>query len=77
MPPAQSRTVHPPAELSVRPRGVPSFARLIALEMLTISSNGRERTEREFADLFAKAGLSLARIVPMQSPYSVLEARLG
>ena len=64
-------------EMVVPPPGVPSFARLIDLEMLTISSNGRERTEREFADLFAKAGLSLARIVPMQSPYSVLEAHLG
>jgi hypothetical protein len=27
--------------------------------MLAISSNGKERTEREFADLFAKAGLAL------------------
>ncbi len=54
--------------------GVPSFARLIDLEMLTISSNGKERTEREFADLFAKAGLALERVVPTRSPYSVLEA---
>jgi hypothetical protein len=29
------------------------------LEMLAISSNGKERTEREFADLFAKVGLAL------------------
>jgi len=63
-------------EMVVPPPGVPSFARLIDLEMLTISSNGRERTEREFADLFAKAGLSLARRVAMQSPYSGVEARI-
>ena len=44
------------------------------LEMLAISTNGKERTEREFADLLAKAGLALARVVPTQSPYSVLEA---
>jgi hypothetical protein len=61
-------------EMVVPPPGIPSFARLIDLEMLAISSNGKERTEREFADLFAKAGLSLARVVPTQSPYSVLEA---
>jgi SAM-dependent methyltransferase len=61
-------------EMVVPPPGVPSFARLIDLEMLTISSNGKERTEREFADLFAKAGLALERVVPTQSPYSVLEA---
>jgi SAM-dependent methyltransferase len=60
-------------EMVVPPPGVPSFARLIDLEMLTISSNGKERTEREFAELFAKAGLVLARVVPTQSPYSVLE----
>jgi O-methyltransferase domain/Dimerisation domain len=61
-------------EMVVPPPGVPSFARLIDLEMLAISSNGKERTEAEFADLFAKAGLSLSRVVPTQSPYSVLEA---
>jgi hypothetical protein len=64
-------------EMVVPSPGVPSFARLIDLEMLAISSNGKERTEREFADLFAKAGLSLARIVATQSPYSVLEAFRG
>jgi hypothetical protein len=42
-------------ELVVPPPGVPSFARLMDLEMLAISSNGKERTEREFPDLFAKA----------------------
>ena len=61
-------------EMVVPPPGVASFARLIDLEMLAISSNGKERTEREFAGLFAKAGLSLARVVPTQSAYSVLEA---
>jgi len=61
-------------EMVVPPPGVPSFARLIDLEMLAISSNGKERTEQEFADLFGRAGLSLARIMPTQSPYSVLEA---
>lgn len=62
-------------EMVVPPPGVASFARLMDLEMLAISSNGKERTESELADLFAKAGLALARVVPTQSPYSVLEAR--
>ena len=61
-------------EMVVPPPGVPSFARLMDLEMLAISSNGKERTEREFVDLFAKAGLLLAHVVPTQSPYFVLEA---
>jgi hypothetical protein len=58
----------------VPPPGVPSFARLIDLEMLAIFSNGKERTRCEFKRLFAKAGLLFARVVPTQSPYSVLEA---
>jgi hypothetical protein len=61
-------------EMVVPPPGVPSFPRLMDLEMLAISTNGKERTEREFADLLAKAGLALAQVVPTQSPYSVLEA---
>jgi len=61
-------------EMVVPPPSDPSFARLIDLEMLVISSNGRERTEREFAALFAEAGLALARVVPTHSPYSILEA---
>jgi hypothetical protein len=61
-------------EMVVLPPSDPSFARLIDLEMLVISSNGRERTEREFAALFAEAGLALARVIPTHSPYSILEA---
>jgi hypothetical protein len=64
-------------EMVVPPPGVPSFTRLIDLEMLAISSNGKERTEREFADLFGKAGLSPVRVVPTRSAYSVLEALRG
>jgi hypothetical protein len=37
---------------------------------------GRERTEAEFAALFARHGFELARIVPTESPLSVIEARV-
>jgi hypothetical protein len=36
---------------------------------------GRERTAAEFADLFGRAGFELTRIVPTESPLSVIEAQ--
>ena len=44
------------------------------LEMLVLTSGGRERTELEFRDLLGKAGFRLTRIVPTASPKSVIEA---
>ena len=38
-------------------------------------AGGEERTEKEYATLFAKAGFNLTRVVPTQSPVSVIEAR--
>jgi hypothetical protein len=45
---------------------------LIDLEMLVVGS-GRERTEREFIDLFESAGLELSRIIPTKSTFCILE----
>lgn len=52
----------------------PDFAKLIDLEML-LMPGGRERTEEEFRQLFARAGFTLTRVIPTESPLSVLEAR--
>jgi hypothetical protein len=38
-------------------------------------AGGTERTEEEYATLFAKAGFKLTRVVPTQSAVSVIEAR--
>jgi hypothetical protein len=51
------------------------FAKLLDLEMLALTVGGRERTEAEFAALFAAAGLKLQRVFPTQSPLCILEAR--
>jgi len=51
----------------------PSLAKWIDMEMLAMAG-GRERTEAEYADLCAKAGLQLARVVPTPAPFSVIEA---
>jgi hypothetical protein len=62
-------------ESVVQPGNGPDFGKLIDLEML-LFPGGRERTAEEFADLFARAGFELTRIVPTESPLSVIEARV-
>ena len=44
------------------------------LEMLVMTSGGRERTAEEFGELFAAAGLRLTRVVPTAGAAFVLEA---
>ncbi len=41
--------------------------------MLLNQPGGRIRTEAEFRELFAEAGLRLSRVVPTASPNSILE----
>ena len=53
----------------------PHFGKLVDLEML-LMPGGRERTEREWRELFAKAGFQITRIVPTRTANSVIEARL-
>jgi SAM-dependent methyltransferase len=51
-----------------------AVTKLIDLEMLVMTHGGRERTEQEYASLLERAGLEFARLVPTQSPASVIEA---
>ncbi len=44
------------------------------LQMLVLTSGGRERTEPEFRQLLADAGFELRHVIPTQSPFSILEA---
>ena len=60
-------------ELVVPESDEPHFSKLLDLEMLC-SPGGQERTESEFRELLAAAGLRLTRIIPTKSPYSVIEA---
>jgi len=61
-------------ELVVTPKDKDATAVLIDLEMLHATHGGRERTEAEFDQLFASAGLGLNRVVRTKSPFFVLEA---
>lgn len=53
----------------------PSLSKLSDLEMLVMTSGGRERTAEEFRELFAAAGLRLTRVVPAGAVF-VLEASI-
>ena len=50
----------------------PHFSKFIDLNML-VMTGGRERTEEEFRALYKEAGFRLTRIVPTDSPFSVIE----
>lgn len=50
----------------------PHFSKFIDLNML-VMTGGRERTDGEFRTLYDAAGFRLTRIVPTESPFSVIE----
>ena len=60
------------AEQVIPPGNDPHVGKLLDLEML-IMAGGRERTEAEFRDLLAGAGLRLTRVIPTASPMCVIE----
>ncbi len=55
----------------IHPGNDPSWGKLIDIQMLIIG--GRERTKKEFAAMFAQAGLKLTRVVPTKCPLSIVE----
>jgi hypothetical protein len=57
----------------IPPGNEPSMNKILDLQMLAALS-GRERTEDEFRDLLASAGLQLTRVIPTPSPLSIIEA---
>lgn len=58
---------------AVVPRGSePHFSKFIDLNML-VMTGGRERTENEYRMLLEASGFKLTRIIPTESPMSVLE----
>ncbi|HEX8847727.1 MAG TPA: methyltransferase [Pyrinomonadaceae bacterium] len=59
-------------EAAVAPGNEPSLGKLMDINMLVLPG-GRERTEKEYADLFAAAGFKLTKVTPTESPVSVIE----
>lgn len=60
-------------EMVLPPGNDPFIGKYLDLEMLVMAPGGRERTEAEYRALFIAAGFKLTRIVPTQSPASVIE----
>jgi ubiquinone/menaquinone biosynthesis C-methylase UbiE len=52
---------------------VPSMSKVMDLNML-VMTGGKERTEREYAELFEKTGFRLTRVIPTPSPMQIVEA---
>lgn len=55
---------------------VPHPGKILDMVMM-IAPGGQERTEAEYSELLAKAGFRMERVVPTQSPVSVVEAVLA
>ena len=78
-------SMSPNARLLIMERKMPEIAEqgiatetfFTDLEMLVMTSGGRERTEGEFSKLLEQAGFKLARILSTASPLWVFEARLA
>jgi hypothetical protein len=52
-------------------------AKLMDVNMLAMTEGGCERTVKEFATLFSKAGLTLVKVHPTESQVSAVEAKKG
>ena len=61
-------------EMVVPPPGQPHMSKLLDLEMLLMTEGGRERTEAEFAALFAKSGFKLEKVHQTPAGTCVIEA---
>jgi hypothetical protein len=59
----------------IPPGNEPSTGKFTDVEMLLMTSGGKERTKDEFAQLFTAAGFQLTKIVPTSCPLSVIEGR--
>ncbi len=63
-------------EFVLPPGDTPHFGKLADMIMLTIPG-GEERTEQEYGVLLNKAGFKLTRVVPTESPVSIVEAGIA
>ncbi|HZJ47098.1 MAG TPA: methyltransferase [Pyrinomonadaceae bacterium] len=59
-------------EVVITEENTADVGKFVDLEML-VSPGGKERTAQEYDELFARAGYRLTRIIPTESPYSVIE----
>ncbi|GAA6623127.1 methyltransferase [Scytonema sp. NUACC26] len=58
----------------IEPGNQSNLGKFTDLEMLLVTSGGRERSATEFEQVLNAVGLQLARIIPTQCPSSLIEA---
>jgi hypothetical protein len=56
------------------PGNAPSWGKLLDVQQLVLSADGRERTEAEYNELLHSSGFALERIIPTASTVSLIEA---
>ena len=61
-------------EMVIKPKNEFQPAKWLDLNMLVLPG-GRERTEAEYAEMYAKAGFRLERVVPTPTEVSVIEGK--
>jgi len=61
-------------EMVIKPGNVAQPAKWLDLNMLVLPG-GRERTEAEYREMYAKAGFTLTRVVPTPTEVSVIEGK--
>ena len=61
-------------EMVIGPRNQPQPAKWLDLNMLVLPG-GRERTAKEYGEMFAKVGFRLERVVATPTEVSVIEGR--
>jgi hypothetical protein len=64
-------------EMTVTEGPEPSPAKLLDIQMLLATRGGKERTEAEFGELLASAGLKLVSVTPTRSPVCLIEASVA
>ncbi len=62
-------------ETVIRSDNKPAFGKILDLQMLLASEDGKERSEAEFKRLFEAAGFRLKRVVRTISPFSIIEGQ--
>ncbi len=62
------------AEMVMTEDDAPFPGKVYDIEMMTVTSDGKQRTPSQFRALFAQAGMTFSRVIPTSSPFSLVEA---
>jgi O-methyltransferase domain/Dimerisation domain len=61
-------------EMVMTEDNAPFPGKVYDIEMMAVTSEGKQRTPAQFRALFEQAGMTFSRIIPTSSPFSLVEA---